>query len=284
MPTAFRPRRASPRFRGRTDVEAHRPTRPVRTRPTGMVAVVAPLALLVVLVLVWWAATAWSGIEPWRLPGPGAVLREGGAMLSQGWMWRRIGLTALEALLGCLAGAAVALPMSYAIYRSHVFQAAVEPFLGATQAIPAIALAPLLVLWIGYGMAPIVVLCALMVFFPILVSSVLGLRHLDRDVLEAAELDGASGWVMARTMELPLAAPAILAGLRNGFTLSVTGAVVGEMVMGGDGLAAVLVQQRNNLDTAGMLVTIAVLCVLAMTAYSAIYRIERRRRRADAMS
>jgi len=123
-----------------------------------------------------------------------------------------------------------------------------------------------------------------MVFFPILVSSVLGLRHLDQDVLEAAELDGASGWVMARSMEIPLAMPAILAGLRNGFTLSITGAVVGEMVMGGNGLGAVLTQQRFNLDTAGMFVTIGVLCVLAMTLYAVIYRIERHRRTVDALS
>lgn len=255
-----------------------------RSRPQGWLTVVAPLTLLVVLVAGWWATTEFAGIEPWRLPSPQSVLASARDMLAQRWMWHRIGVTAWEALVGCLLGALVALPMSYAIYRSRVFQAAVEPFLGATQAIPAIALAPLLVLWVGYGLAPIAALCALMVFFPILVSSVLGLRHLDRDVLEAAELDGASGWVMARRIELPLAAPAILAGLRNGFTLSVTGAVVGEMVMGGTGLGQVLVQQRNNLDTSGMFVTIGVLCLMAMGVYAAIYRIERVRRRADAPS
>ncbi len=255
-----------------------------RSRPSGSLTVIAPVAFACLLVLAWWAMTAFSDVEEWRLPGPSAVAGRAVALLGQLWMWRRIGVTALEAALGCVVGAAIALPMSYAIFKFRVFQAAVEPFLGATQAIPAIALAPLLVLWVGYGLAPIIILCALMVFFPILVSSVLGLRHLDREVMEAAELDGASGWTMARSMEIPLAAPAILAGLRNGFTLSVTGAVVGEMVMGGTGLGQVLTQQRNNFDTAGMFVTIAVLCALAMSVYSAIYRIERRRRRAEASS
>lgn len=255
-----------------------------RPRPQGWLTVLAPLALLVVLVAGWWATTSFTGVEPWRLPSPSAVVSRGSEMLGQRWMWQRIAVTAGEALVGCVLGAVVALPMSYAIYRSRVVQAAVEPFLGATQAIPSIALAPLLVLWVGYGLAPIAALCALMVFFPILVSSVLGLRHLDQDVLEAAELDGASGWVLARRIELPLAAPAILAGLRNGFTLSVTGAVVGEMVMGGTGLGQVLVQQRNNLDTSGMFVTIGVLCLMAMGVYAAIYRIERRQRRAGALS
>jgi len=252
-----------------------------RSRPNGPMTVLAPLALLLVLLAGWWATTALTGIETWRLPGPAPVARRAVELLAQGSTWHRIAVTALEALLGSALGALVALPMSYAISHSRVVQAAVEPFLGATQAIPAIALAPLLVLWVGYGLLPIVLLCALMVFFPILVSSVLGLRHLDPDILEAAELDGASGWVMARDMELPLAAPSILAGLRNGFTLSVTGAVVGEMVMGGSGLGGVLGQQRQNLDTAGMFVTIAVLCVLAMGAYSLIYRIEKRRRTDD---
>lgn len=276
---AVRPRRrpSSPRHRERFAVAR-------RSRPSGALAVIAPLTLAVVLLCAWWMTSSLLGVQEWVLPGPPTVAARAVEMLSQQWMWVRIGVTAGEALLGCVAGAAFALPMSYAISHSRVFQSAVEPFLGATQAIPAIALAPLLVLWIGYGLAPIVALCALMVFFPILVSSVLGLRHLDQEVLEAAELDGASGWTMARSIEIPLAMPAILAGLRNGFTLSITGAVVGEMVMGGSGLGAVLTQQRFNLDTAGMFVTIAVLCILAMTVYAAIYRIERRRRRADALS
>ena len=172
----------------------------------------------------------------------------------------------------------VALPSAYAIYRSRLLAAAVEPFLGATQALPAIAIAPILVLWVGYGFVAIVVLCALMVFFPILVSTVVGLRHIDRELLEAAALDGATGWSMAWHMELPLAAPAILGGLRNGFALSVTGAVVGEMVMGGTGLGQVLTQMRNNVDTAGMFVIIIILCTMATLLYTIVYRIERSKR------
>ena len=143
---------------------------------------------------------------------------------------------------------------------------------------PAIAIAPILVLWVGYGITPVIVLCALMVFFPILVSTVVGLRHIDRELLEAAALDGATGWTMAAHMELPLAAPAILGGLRNGFALSVTGAVVGEMVMGGSGLGQVLTQMRSNVDTAGMFVIITILCIMATILYVIVYRIERSKR------
>ena len=105
-----------------------------------------------------------------------------------------------------------------------------------------------------------------------------GLRHLDSEILEAAQVDGASGLTMVISMELPLAAPAVLGGVRNGFTLSVTGAVVGEMVMGGNGLGQVLTQARSNVDTAGMFVTIGLLCVMATAIYILVYRIERSHR------
>ena len=244
-------------------------------------AVVAPLCLLVVLLVGWWAFTTFSPVESWVMPTPADYLRRCGQLLPQAWFWERMLITAGEALAGSLAGALVALPLAYAIYRVRIVQAAVEPFLGATQAIPAIALAPLLVLWVGYGIAPIVTLCALTVFFPILVSTTVALRQLPKEILEAAELDGADGWTMAASMEIPLAAPGILGGLRNGFTLSITGAIVGEMVMGGTGLGQILTQQRNNLDTAGMFVTLSVLCAMAMTLYVIIYRIEKSQRFRD---
>ncbi len=238
----------------------------------------APLIFAIFLVAGWWITTALSGVESWVLPSPSDYVSRLSFELGNEALWASLWITAEEALLGSLFGALIALPLAYFIYKSRVFSAAVEPFLGATQAIPAIALAPLLVLWIGYGTSAIAALCTLMVFFPILVSSTTGLRHLDEDVLDAARLDGASGLTLLLYMEAPLALPSILAGVRNGFTLSVTGAVVGEMVMGGTGLGTILTIQRNNVDTAGMFVTISLLCVMAMTVYTLIYSVERKSR------
>ena len=249
-----------------------------RNKPRGALTVAAPIIFLALVLVGWWLTTSLTGIEAWRLPDPLAVARKGVALLQRPATWRQIAVTGGEAIAGCALGTVVALPLAYAIYRSRLLAAAVEPFLGATQALPAIAIAPILVLWVGYGITPVIVLCALMVFFPILVSSVVGLRHIDHELLEAAALDGATGWTMAVQMELPLAAPAILGGLRNGFALSVTGAVVGEMVMGGSGLGQVLTQMRSNVDTAGMFVVIAILCVMATILYVIVYRIERSKR------
>ncbi|MEA5117875.1 MAG: ABC transporter permease [Propionicimonas sp.] len=243
--------------------------------------VTAPVLLAVVLLLGWWLTTSLGSVPAYLLPSPGDVAGRLVADLAVGELWPYLGLTLAEAFGGCLLGAAVALPLAVAIHRSRWFSAAVQPFLGATQAIPAIALAPLLVLWVGYGLWPVILLCSLMVFFPILVSAVLGLRHVDRDVLRAARVDGADTVRLLTEIELPLAWPAVLAGLRNGFTLSITGAVVGEMVMGGRGLGQVLTVQRDAVDTAGMFATIVVLCLAAAGIYSLIYALERHSRFAD---
>lgn len=250
-----------------------------RTATSRRLVWVAPLSLAVAILALWWIGTAVRPVEAWVFPTPHAFFTRLLQLLGQQWMWERIGVTAGEALVGAVLGTLVALPLAWGIFYSEFVRAAVEPFLGATQAIPAIAIAPLLVLWMGNGFTPIVTLCALITFFPVLVSTTVGLRQMDPDVLDAAALDGASGWAMLRYIEAPLAAPAMLAGIRNGFALSVTGAIVGEMVMGGAGLGQVLTQQRHNLDTAGMFVTVFVLAALAMSLYGLIYRVERRTRR-----
>lgn len=236
----------------------------------------APWVLAAVLLGAWQAAVTFSGIPPFLLPAPAAVANKLWVLLSSPTMWPYIGHTLLESVGGGLLGAVVALPMAMLIHRSRWVNAAVTPFLGATQAIPAVAIAPVLALWSGYGLRSIVLLCALMVFFPILVASVVGLRHVDPSVIDAARMDGASSWASLTQVELPLALPSILGGVRNGFTLSVTGAVVGEMVMGGEGLGQLLTIQRQGNDTAGMFASIVVLCALASCAYGVIHHIERR--------
>jgi NitT/TauT family transport system permease protein len=240
---------------------------------------IAPLSLGIVLLLGWFLTTAGGRIPSYRLPTPMAVGRElWDGLVVYADFWGYILVTLSEALGGALLGLGVALPLAIIIYRSKIASAATLPFLGATQAIPAIALAPLLVLWVGYSMFSKVMLCALMVFFPILVSSVVGFRHLDEEILSAAHVDGARSLARLWHIELPLALPNILAGVRNGFTLSVTGAVVGEMVMGGTwlGLGSLLTAQVEALNTARLIAIVIVLALLATTVYTLVTIIERR--------
>jgi NitT/TauT family transport system permease protein len=242
--------------------------------------VLAPL-VLGALLLAGWTLTAGPGSV--LLPTPAAVAARLLASLADPAWWGYLAVTVGEAFGGAVLGTAVALPLAVLVHRSRWAASAVNPFLGATQAIPAIALAPLLVLWLGYGLLPVVILCALIVFFPILISAVVGLRHVDPDVVDAARIDGASSTLLLVEVELPMALPSILAGVRNGVTLAVTGAIVGEMVMGGTGLGTVLTIQRESVDTAGMIATILVLCAVASAAYAAIHLWERRSRIIDSL-
>lgn len=266
------------------DVSAAPSRRPAQSRRRAAGRGPLPaLALGLVILAVWTAVTSSGTVPAVFLPSPQAVLSRLWLALTQGALLVYAWVTLREALLGCLAAGALALPLAWALAHWPLFSRTVLPYVAASQAVPAIALAPLLVVWIGYGTLPVVVLCVLMVFFPITVTVLLGLRGLDPDVIDAARLDGAHGWSMVAFMELPMALPAILSGLRTGFTLSVTGAVVGEMTMGGNGLGLVLSSQKQSVDTAGLFSTITVLCVLATSIHWVLHTLERRSRVVSSM-
>lgn len=234
-----------------------------------------PVVLGAVVLLAWEAVTRAGVVSPFFLPAPSAVAARLWTELTAGNLLAYTWITWVEALLGSVLGAAVAFPLGYLIARNRWAAAGLQPYVAASQALPAVALAPLLVIWVGYGLLPIVLLCALLVFFPILLATILGLRTLDPEVIDAARLDGAHGWSMLRHMEVPMSLPSLLTGLRNGFTLSVTGAVVGEFVMGGRGLGMVLSVQANSADTTGLFATLAVLALLAVLMYAALRVVER---------
>ncbi|VEI14902.1 ABC transporter permease [Actinomyces viscosus] len=235
------------------------------------------------LLIVWQLATGAGAVPEIFLPSPLAVVERLWLSLTQAGLGWRAWITLREALLGCLLAAVLGLPLAWGLYRWRLFSRAVLPYVAASQAVPGIAIAPLLVLWIGYGTLPIVVLCAFMVFFPITITVLLGLRSLDSDVMDAARLDGAHGLSLLIHMELPMSLPAIYTGLRTGFTLSVTGAVVGELIMGGEGLGTVLSTQQSRGDTTGVFATITLLCVLATSIHWALHELERRSRTVDAL-
>ena len=227
-------------------------------------------------VLVGWEAVSRTGVvSPFFLPAPTAIALRLWLEITAGNLLGYTWITWLAAAFGSLLGTAVAFPLGYLIARNRWAAAGLQPYVAASQALPAVALAPLLVIWVGYGLLPIVLLCSLLVFFPILLATILGMRTLDPAVIDAARLDGAYAWTMLRHIEIPMALPSLLTGLRNGFTLSVTGAVVGEFVMGGRGLGMVLSVQSNSADTVGLFATLVVLATLAVAMYTLLRLVER---------
>lgn len=260
--------------------------------------VAAPLALGVLIIAAWQFVTTAGFVSTFLLPEPLTVLRafwfaltdgctRGGVTcaggphaawtaLSNSLLVNYSAITLLESVAGCALGALVALPLGYAVARNRLIAGAVQPYLAASQALPAVAVAPLIALWLGYNLSPVIALCALIVFFPLTITTTLGLRLLDRDVLDAARVDGAGFWSLLWRVELPLALPSILAGLRTSLTLSVTGAVVGEWASGGNGLGQLLLLNHEYADPAGEFATLLMLGLLAAALYGVVRLGERR--------
>lgn len=234
-----------------------------------------PALLLALAVIAVWAWGA-SALGPTMLPAPSAVLTALGELAATGDLWPATVWSAAVAGRGVLLAVVIALPLSWAIVHSRPAAAALEPYVAISQAVPAIAVAPVLVLWFGYGAGTTALLAAVMVFFPLLIAATIGLRALDRDIVGAARVDGAGRWALLRHIEVPLALPQILAGLRAAVALAMTGAVVGEFVIGGKGLGQLLVAQRDRIDTAGMFATLVVLCALSTTGYLLVRVLEHR--------
>jgi NitT/TauT family transport system permease protein len=247
-----------------------------RRRADESMRLLPPLVVGLLLLGLWELLVVTGSVRPFLLPAPADVARAFWRALESGLLWRYAQVTLKESLAGFALGSAVALPLGYGIARSRLLARAVEPYLAASQAVPAVAIAPLMVLWLGYGLEPVAVLCALIVFFPTVVTTALGIRTLDQDILDAARVDGAGWWPRLAHFEAPLAFPAIMAGLRTSLTLSITGAVVGEFVLGDQGLGGLLTIARGNFDTPLVFATIFTLMLLAAALYSVARLIERK--------
>lgn len=238
--------------------------------------VTGPLLFGVFGLLLWQFLVQSGTVSDFLLPYPQAVVTGLWLSLVQGGLPGDVGVTLLEAVAGYALGVAFALPMGYGIATSRVVARTLQPYLAASQAVPVVAIAPLVALWLGYGLLPVVVLCAVIVFFPMVVNTALGIRTVDPDITSSARTEGAGRWNLLWHIEAPLALPSILAGLRTSLTLSITGAVVGEFVVGGRGLGELLIVQRSSSDPAGAFSTLLVLASLAAALYGLIALVERR--------
>ena len=242
-----------------------------RTRPIArqrVMLVVPPLLLAVFLLVSWYVSTATGRVPDFILPAPRDVFASLADGLRSGLFVNNALVTIQESLLGFSLGVIIALPLGYAIAKSRLFAATMQPYLAVGQAIPAIVIAPVLVLWLGYGLFPITILCMLVVLFPMVITTALGVQTIDHAYTDAARVEGASGWSMLVHIEFPLALPAILAALRIGLTLSITGALVGEFVNNSaQGLGALVFEAKDQFNAPLLFATLIFLAGLAAIYY-----------------
>ena len=151
-----------------------------------------------------------------------------------------------------------------------------SPYVVASQSIPIVAIAPLLVIWFGPGLFSKVLICALIVFFPVLVNTIVGLRSVPDDLRDLMRSLKATTWQTLRLLEIPAALPVFLGGLRVGATLSVIGAVVGEFVGSDRGLGFMINRARGQYDTALVFVAVISLVMMALALYGSVVILESR--------
>jgi NitT/TauT family transport system permease protein len=234
------------------------------------------LPLSVLLGLMFWEALVRVNQFPaFILPGPMTVWERFVLVMSDGTLPRHLWVTLSEVLAGLALGFAAATALGYVIAKSHALERLLTPYIVASQSIPVVAIAPLLVIWLGAGLASKVLICALIVFFPILINTIVGLRSVEQDLRDLMRSLKATPWQTFVNLEVPAALPILLGGLKIGATLSVIGAVVGEFVGADRGLGFLINLGRGQYDTALVFVAVGALVALAMGLYGAVTALEK---------
>lgn len=233
------------------------------------------LASFVLLILGWHSVTVAAGYDAFILPGPVEVWEQLTVVARDGRLLRHSLVTVGEVIPGLLLGVAVAAPLGYLLARSPLAERLLSPYLIASQAIPVIAIAPLLTIWIRSTYWSRVLVAVLVVFFPILVNVIAGLRSVPPELYELMHSLRATRWQIFRQLELPAAMPILLAGLKVGATLSVIGALVGEFVQPKSvGLGFLLVTARYQFKTDLVFVVLLTLAFIALSMYGLVALLE----------
>ena len=236
-----------------------------------------PVVLAAVVFVAAWKAIVLLGNYPtFILPAPELVAARLVKAWTDGTMAPHAWATLSEIGLGFALGATLALGFGYVLARSRLAERLLSPYLVAAQATPILVLAPLLVLWLGTGLAAKVVICALIVFFPVTVATMVGIRSVDARLLELGRSLRATRWQVVRHLELPAALPQILGGMRVGVTLAVIGAIVGEWAGADRGLGVLINLARGSLfDFPLMFATLVTIAAIAVLLYVLVLLAER---------
>lgn len=251
-----------------------------QSTPIGFWQKLASNQLLVTLIVLIFAVSAWqlivtiSQLPAFILPTPAQVGEKFLEVLKNGMLLRHFSATLFEVVAGLFIGTALAILLGYALSKSPLAEKLLTPFLVGSQAIPIVAIAPLLVIWFGPGIFSKILICVLVVFFPVLVNTLIGLREVPQNLRELMQSFKATPAQTLRYLEYPAALPVLLGGLRVGATLSVIGAIVGELVGSDRGLGFMISLGRGQYDTALVFVAVITLILLASGLYGLIIWLE----------
>jgi NitT/TauT family transport system permease protein len=253
-PPAVSPRQAAPRRR--------------RLRvPTELLL---SLGILIVFLGAWELFIRVRGLSKLVLPGPLVIWNSFVDNMVSGFFWVHIQITLSEILLGFALGALIGMGLGTIVAQSPLLNRVINPYIIASQAMPKLALAPIFVLWFGFGITPKIFITALIAFFPLFENTITGLNQVDADRLELFRVLRASRWQTFTKLRLPNALPFIFAGLRVAMVLSIVGAIVGEYVGANRGLGALIIASQGTMDTPLMFAVFLLLTVMGVVLYKLV--------------
>ncbi|WP_309065566.1 ABC transporter permease [Microbacterium sp.] len=232
-----------------------------------------PVVFVIALVIVWWVVTALKWVQPYIIPSPGdtwAAFANNAAYLAQ-HTW----VTTYETIVGFVIAVVVGLFVAVIMVYSRGLEQTLYPVILFAQVIPKIAIAPLFIVWLGFGTSPKILVAVLMAFFPVVISGLAGLRSVDPEILQLTSTMGAGRFKTFLKVRLPAALPELLSGLKVAATLAVTGAVVGEFVGANEGLGYVILQANGNLDTAMLFAALIIMSLMGVLLFAIIQIAER---------
>lgn len=231
---------------------------------------------LMVGLLLWQGFTTFSDIPSFIFPSPGEVWERFITVLVDGSLVYHSLVTLQEVFFGLALGLSAAIITGYILAKSRAVERVLSPYIVASQSIPIVAIAPLLVIWLGPGIFSKILTSGLIVFFPVLVNTIVGLRSVPEELYDLMRSLQANTWQRILKLEIPAAMPVFLGGLRIGATLAVIGAVVGEFVSADKGLGFLVNVGRGLYDTALVFVAVFTLVLLALGLYGSVVFLEGR--------
>lgn len=232
-----------------------------------------PVATFIAALLLWQALVTLFTVPSYIVPAPTVVLTR--LLHSIPALWDGALVTGYEVIAGFLIATAVSIPLAFLIASVRLVEVAFYPLIVVLQTVPKIAVAPLFIVWFGFGAMPKILLTFLLCFFPILVDSLTGFKALDQRLLYITKSMGASGVQTFRHIRMPAALPFIFSGLKVAVVLAVTGAIVAEFVGANAGLGYLLLRASSNLDTPLIFSVLVVLSLLGLVFAYAVEVIER---------
>lgn len=250
--------------------------RPLNIRTERYVRHLAGPATLLLILALWQIVTMLEIVRPFLLPPPATVMERFVDVAQSGKWWQHTRTTLFEVLIGLGIGLSIGVVLGYATARNRMVERLLAPIIVLFQSTPIVAYAPLLIIWFGSGVESKIITSTLIVFFPMLMNTVVGVRQVPLHLRDLMRVFHATPWQTLVKLELPAAMPVLLTGLKTSATLAVIGAVVGEFIVANEGLGFMINLARQQYDTPLVYVGVMTLALMAGTLYGLVSLLERR--------